>query len=235
MKVFGRFFFVGMPTNGESDLDTLKEEGNTYGDLIIEDFQEAYLNLTVKTIRMLKWVEHNCPDVLYTIKIDDDVFINVPVILKLLKSYDMTSGQDLIAGHKYTAIDVDDNVNSKWYTPKLAWHKKLPNFAAGFCYILGSRVRSLLYQNALQTPLFHLEDVFLTGIVREKYLDVDVVDFPVYVQWPFPKSLMPACKVAQEIAVIHPFSAERARCYMQFAENDINCVMPYVLPMIVFC
>jgi beta-1,3-galactosyltransferase 1 len=39
-----------------------------------------------------------------------------------------------------------------------------PNYLSGTGYVMSRDVVSRLYQAALKTPLFHLEDVYLTGL-----------------------------------------------------------------------
>ena len=43
-------------------------------DLVVEDFQESYLNLTVKTTYLLKWLNSSdCSRARFILKVDDDV------------------------------------------------------------------------------------------------------------------------------------------------------------------
>lgn len=149
--------------------DDVREEWEKYGDLIVDDLRESYLNLTVKTLRMLKWVLHNCSQAKYLIKMDDDVFLHMPKLLTFLLSQPGGYNPKLIAGHRYNGVKVDRDPWSKWFTPKSAYRaEKFPPFVAGFCYVLGMQAAQELYDAGMQLSLFHLEDVFLTGIVASK-------------------------------------------------------------------
>lgn len=177
---------------------------------------------------MLKWVEGNCPQVAYLVKIDDDVFLNVPLLLNFLHN-DTLEGQDLITGHVYSSVSRDEDPYSKWYTPKILWSKPvLPDFVAGFCYVLGSRVRANLYYNALKAHLFHLEDVFLTGIVRETYLSVGVVNISptTYKNWSPASEFNFPCTLARTAVIIHPLSISQLKCYNQL--NSLCKTHPYI-------
>lgn len=144
----------------------VRDEWERYGDVIVDDLQESYLKLTVKTLRMLKWVLHNCPSAKYIVKMDDDVFLNVPYLMSYLVHQSPQNSQ-LIAGHVYKGIKPDRDYTSKWFTPSAVWEAdKLPDFVAGFCYILGMKAARDLFEASKTKQLFHLEDVFLTGIVR---------------------------------------------------------------------
>ena len=51
-------------------------EAEEHNDLVVEDFQESYLNLTVKTTYLLKWLDSShCSRAGFIFKVDDDVNI----------------------------------------------------------------------------------------------------------------------------------------------------------------
>ena len=52
-------------------------EAEEHNDLVVEDFQETYLNLTVKTTFLLKWLtSSHCSRARFILKVDDDVYVN---------------------------------------------------------------------------------------------------------------------------------------------------------------
>ena len=52
-------------------------EAEEHNDLVVEDFQESYKNLTVKTTYLLKWLNFsNCSKARFIFKVDDDVHVN---------------------------------------------------------------------------------------------------------------------------------------------------------------
>ena len=52
-------------------------EAEEHNDLVVEDFQESYKNLTVKTTYLLKWLNSsNCSKARFIFKVDDDVHVN---------------------------------------------------------------------------------------------------------------------------------------------------------------
>lgn len=61
------------------------------------------------------------------------------------------------------------NTKSKWWTPKYLFKGRyFPAFVSGSGFVTTRPACKCLYDTALVTPFFHLEDVFLTGIVAEK-------------------------------------------------------------------
>ena len=44
-------------------------ESQEHNDLVVEDFHDVYLNLTMKTGFLLKWLSHDCPDAKFVLKV----------------------------------------------------------------------------------------------------------------------------------------------------------------------
>lgn len=143
----------------------------------MDDLQEVYLKLTVKTLRMLKWVLHNCEKAKYVVKLDDDVFVNMPMLFSFLLDQPNGYNPMLVAGHVYKEIAPDRDANSKWFTPRSVWQgERFPNFTAGFCYVLGMKAAAGIFEESKNVPLFHLEDVYLTGVVASEKLNYELTD-----------------------------------------------------------
>ncbi|KAK7888860.1 hypothetical protein WMY93_024420 [Mugilogobius chulae] len=65
---------------------TIAEESRTYHDIIQQDYQDTYYNLTIKTLMGMNWVATHCPQVSYVMKTDSDMFVNTEYLIqKLLK------------------------------------------------------------------------------------------------------------------------------------------------------
>ncbi|XP_011306954.1 beta-1,3-galactosyltransferase 1 isoform X2 [Fopius arisanus] len=163
---------------GQSENETLNnlvlEENQEYGDIIQERFIDAYNNLTIKSVMLLKWVTTNCPQATYLMKTDDDMYINVDNLIKALKSRQRSS-DTLIGSLICNARPILDPKN-KWYTPKYMFSEKTyPNYLSGTGYVMSLDVAVKLYESALSTPLLHLEDVYITGLCarRAKLRPVD--------------------------------------------------------------
>ncbi|XP_015520626.1 beta-1,3-galactosyltransferase 1 isoform X1 [Neodiprion pinetum] len=156
---------------GESSNDTLNEnienESLQYKDIIQEKFQDSYNNLTIKSIMMLKWVTLNCGQAKYLMKTDDDMFVNVPVLIRLLQARPKANGA-LMGSLICRAKPITDSKN-KWFMPKYMYAEKMyPNYLSGTGYVMSLDVASKLYATALDTQLIYLEDVYLTGICARR-------------------------------------------------------------------
>ncbi|XP_012536065.1 beta-1,3-galactosyltransferase 1 [Monomorium pharaonis] len=155
---------------GKSDNDTLNnliaDESSQYNDIVQERFFDTYNNLTLKSVMMLKWVTSNCNQAKYLMKTDDDMFVNIPLLLKTLHS--ITQVETLLGSLICNAKPITDPKN-KWYTPKYMYSEKTyPNYLSGTGYVMSMGVASKLYQAALITPLLHLEDVYVTGLCAKR-------------------------------------------------------------------
>ncbi|XP_039451236.1 beta-1,3-galactosyltransferase 2-like [Culex pipiens pallens] len=171
----------------------LLNESEVYGDIIQESFIDSYNNLTLKTIMMLKWVNNNCDGrVKYIMKCDDDTFVNVPNLLQVLLGgtvplykasipfYDrntvavksaknrLVQVRRLLTGFLFCEAKPITDTSSKWYSPNYMYNKEFyPNYLSGSGYLMNLDAAKLLYRRLLTTPIFHLEDVYLTGIVAD--------------------------------------------------------------------
>ncbi|XP_033208263.1 beta-1,3-galactosyltransferase 1-like isoform X2 [Belonocnema kinseyi] len=156
---------------GQSDNETLNnsvaEESEKFNDIIQERFLDTYNNLTLKSVMLLKWVSTNCEPTKYLMKTDDDMFINIPKLLEFLNARPQSNGT-LIGCLICNAKPILDPRN-KWYTPKYMYAEKAyPNYLSGTAYVMSLDVASKLYQEALKTPILHLEDVYITGVCAKR-------------------------------------------------------------------
>ena len=164
-------FLLGHVGNESSPLQiNVTKESEIHGDILQEDFIDSYANLTVKSLMLLKWFSQSCYNqVPYVLKTDDDVYINLKNlhrVASLNKKNKLLLGT-LICG----ATPIRDPYN-KWFAPKYMYAKKrYPNYLSGTAYLMSKSVASLLYQNSVKNsvkmPVFHMEDIFITGIVAQ--------------------------------------------------------------------
>ena len=66
----------------------LKKESDTHRDMIQFAFIDAYFNLTLKAISILRWIDKNCRNSEYILKTDDDVIVNSQLLLDSLGRFE---------------------------------------------------------------------------------------------------------------------------------------------------
>ena len=99
----------------------------------------------------------------YVLKTDDDMYINVRKLYELAQA---NRKPNLLVGSLIcNAVPIKDPHN-KWFVPTYMFkEKKFPNYLSGTGYLMQREVARKLYAASLETPLFHLEDIYLTGIL----------------------------------------------------------------------
>jgi len=162
-------FLIGSPDPSQTDADIIQEkvfqEESVHGDLLQGIFVDNYYNLTLKTISLLRWVNSTCDGIKYVLKIDDDMFVNMQMVVDFCETRSFPRS---VIGKLARRWKPHRNPLSKWYVPSSAFNRSVyPNFATGPAYMFtGDAVRPLL-ETALNSTNIYLEDVNL-GIIAEK-------------------------------------------------------------------
>ncbi|XP_064212018.1 uncharacterized protein LOC661554 [Tribolium castaneum] len=161
------FFLLGETTNSSLQYDIMLES-DRFGDIIQERFIDSYNNLTLKSVFMLKLVSSYCANsTKYLLKIDDDMFVNMIPVVRMLR--DRNSTTDLLMGKLICRARPIKDTTSKWYSPRYMYpHHVYPNYVSGTGYVMSVDVAEKLYKAALKTPIFHLEDVYTTGLCAKR-------------------------------------------------------------------
>ena len=107
-------FLLGAVTSDELQQD-LQNENNVYRDIVQGSFIDDYRNMTYKHIMAFKWFLYNCPQAQILIKVDDDVYVNTPQLIKYLKEQQLRTETD------------NGNLNDFKNKPTIATTKKTPN------------------------------------------------------------------------------------------------------------
>ena len=159
-----------------SDINTkIKQEFETYGDILQGDFTDSYHNITVKGVIAYKWLTERCRNAEIILKVDDDVFIDMfyfltahaPVIL---------SKPDHISCRLLTRAKVMRNHNETWYvgSNQFVDERKYPPYCQGFMAAFNNDVIPKLFKSALVTPFFWIDDIYLYGLVPK---NIDTISY----------------------------------------------------------
>ncbi|XP_050416229.2 beta-1,3-galactosyltransferase 5 [Patella vulgata] len=143
------------------------EEAAIFNDIIMEDFKDSYQNLTYKTIMGLKYVSNYCKQTKYVFKTDDDMWINIPALQRLLK----TDGHKLetaVGGACRQSSNPIRKKSSKWYASYSRYPgKTYPGFCSGTGYVLSVNVAQKVFEISKDVPFYHLEDVYVALCARK--------------------------------------------------------------------
>lgn len=168
-------FVLGDPKN-EGVQSEVVQEHEEFGDILQGNFQDSYMNLTLKSVFLLKYL--SAIDGLYdglksVLKTDDDCYVNLPVLKHAAKNNKMAIVGSVLGrkeGHipVIRAPDPDTTPNAehdKWEIPSWMYKgKHFPASVSGSGYLIAISSASCMYKTALKTPFLVLEDVFITGL-----------------------------------------------------------------------
>ncbi|KAK3597982.1 hypothetical protein CHS0354_042333 [Potamilus streckersoni] len=157
-----RYAFILGETKDKSLREKIMLENSVHKDFLMENFIDSYSNLTLKTIMSFKYAANNCPNVKFVMKTDDDMYVNVPFLLELLRKHEKAL-QKAVGGsctQKASPIRVQ---TSKWYASYQSFpHKYYPGFCSGTGYVTSLNVVRKVYEVSPNIPFFHLEDVYMS-------------------------------------------------------------------------
>ena len=157
----------------------LQEEAQLYDDIVVFDFLDTYVNLTIKTIVSLNWVFKAYNTDIF-LKLDDDMLLNVTNVHHTLLRYlhnQIEHKGNVILGECSSGASPRRNLPHKWGVSKEAYpHPTYPRFCKGSYALTRSAVSSLLSQTH-NTSLLHLEDVSV-GILAKKAGNIKLIDIP---------------------------------------------------------
>ncbi|XP_040202377.1 beta-1,3-galactosyltransferase 2-like isoform X3 [Rana temporaria] len=101
-----RLFLIGQsPVMTSAVQRLLEEESARYGDIVQQDFQDTYTNLTLKILMGMEWLTTFCSNASYAMKLDSDVFLNVDYLVHHLLHPELPARQNYLTGFlvSYTA------------------------------------------------------------------------------------------------------------------------------------
>lgn len=160
----------------------LRTEFDTYKDLVQGDFIDSEKNATLKLIMGLKWVADYCPQARYVIKANDNTFINIFEMIKMMDASKERSRVIICALWKDNTMPIlrDPSECGIWCVKEdeLPGRKYFPQYCAGMGFIISREVVVDLYETSQTTPFFWIDDVYVTGLVAKQlkkevhYVDV---------------------------------------------------------------
>lgn len=110
-----------------------------------------------------------CTTTKFILKTDDDIFADIFQVVEVLlvpfansqKTYACLN----MAGNK----PVRDPISSWYVSEELYSDEAYPEFCSGSAYLMKADDASKIYSVSNETKYFFIDDVFVTGILREKY------------------------------------------------------------------
>ena len=136
----------------------LRQENDIHHDIVVQNFNDTYRNLTIKTIMGITWFSKFCSMAKFVMKTDDDVYINVTNILSLTTKAEL---QDKIFGYcrRFKKVHRGNRKFSArlWEYP----HKEYPGLCFGLGYVMSAEIARGILRVSRHVPFFFLEDVYI--------------------------------------------------------------------------
>ncbi|XP_036421116.1 beta-1,3-galactosyltransferase 2-like [Colossoma macropomum] len=166
-KTITVIFLLGLPGNeAEKKQEELKLESQQYHDVVLSDFMDTYLNLTIKTTVIMDWLATRCPQASYAMKVDSDMFLNLENLMSLLLSPD-TPKENYITGRVMWNIPVIRDKNSKWYVPKELYAEDYyPTYLLGMGYIFSNDLPGKIVEASKEITAFNIEDAYVGACLK---------------------------------------------------------------------
>jgi len=153
---------------GRSDNATMNfvmNEAKVFNDIIVEDFLDSYMNLTIKTAFAMKNFLQLFGNSKLFLKIDDDVFFNTEKLPQMLGL------GNVILGRLGESQKPHRDKENKWYVPRWMYAaERFPAYIDGPAYIIPGSMVERIFETAMRVPFFTLEDVFFSGYVAKDTL-----------------------------------------------------------------
>ncbi|KAL4240858.1 hypothetical protein ACF0H5_001643 [Mactra antiquata] len=154
---------------------SLRNESMRNKDIIFADFYESYSNLTRKMLIAFHWINLFCSDVDFVMKVDEDVFVNIPKLGFELHKRPFDK-QGSIYGYIYRSSRV--HRVGKWAVPRDVFPlNQYPDYAAGNSYVISGNIIPRLLSVSEYLPYMSIEDAYITGCLA-KIIDAKRVFVP---------------------------------------------------------
>lgn len=157
------YFMLGR-THSKALQDEINKENHKYNDIVQGNFIDSYHNLTYKHIMALKWFSSECNTVKYLLRIDDDVFANIPEVLDYLKKIDSKNPSVIGAFRGPTQV----GRGGKGKVTRQQYKENIyPEVALG-PVIYSNKFVKAANEKSHTTRFFWIDDVLVTGLIRQQ-------------------------------------------------------------------
>lgn len=159
-------FMVGRASEPKVQ-EHVEEEAAGHHDIIQSNqFNDTYSTATAKSLSLLQWAHIFCRRSVYTAKIDDDNWLNLPKYLRFLRSQQNT---DFAFGALWEGAPVIRDPTDKNFVSKEDYKEDFyPNYMSGVLYTFPTRFLGKMLEVSREIPIILNEDVYICGLLAEK-------------------------------------------------------------------
>lgn len=165
------YFSVGLADNHESSVD-IKKEAESYRDILIIDRNEDFYDLTRRVMAGFEWAVQRC-EFQYLFKMDDDIFINIPNVMKLLTNGTIAKNKNtLYAGDMNIQAPVNRNPKSKYSVTYREWPTEIyPPYCSGGGFIISRDIIKQIIPHFDWEDPFKIDDVYIGILIQRARIE----------------------------------------------------------------
>lgn len=155
-----RVFMLGRP-QVEAAQDDLLNESRLHKDLVQGSFLDASANETLKAAMMMEWIVTFCPGARFSLKADEQVFVNVESLTHHLLSLEPRTG-DLYTGRVIHQARPDRDPHSPSFVPMTSYSEAVyPDYCSGSALVISQEVARKMYLVSDRVTLAVPSEVFI--------------------------------------------------------------------------
>lgn len=147
--------------------EMLNHEAKLHEDLLQWDYRDTFFNLTIKEVLFLDWFSRHCPQAMYVLKGDDDVFVNTLRIIDFLDGVSEADAKDFFIGDVISNAGPHRDQRLKYFIPESVFEGEYPPYAGGGGYLFSGGLAMRLNNISQQVVLYPIDDVY-TGMCLKK-------------------------------------------------------------------
>lgn len=165
---------------GKGDDETeylILHESYRYGDLVQINLTESFRSLGRKSVAGLQWSKLFCGNADFVMKTDDDILVHITNLFDAINSAQNPDSLLMCHENRMRKILRKELLDQASVPP--SYHKyevsenelpgeHYPPYCSGMAYVFSNSVRDRLLTASKATPIFFIEDVYLTGFCRHK-------------------------------------------------------------------
>lgn len=217
-------FILGRPTGAgaEQQQEKLRQENEQHHDLIQNDFQDSYRNLTIKTMVMMEWLALHCTKVSYVMKIDSDMLLHVPNLVKLLLD-PSTARTKYMTGLVWWHSPVLRNPFIKFYMPRdVIAEDEYPPYPLGMAYVMSLDLPAKILSVSPQIKAIYIEDAYLGMCLKR--LNISPTDPPEQTMFIVdPRHPLSSCSLSKVVAVTTTSIQQMTSYWSRSREPEAKC------------
>ncbi|XP_036435674.1 N-acetyllactosaminide beta-1,3-N-acetylglucosaminyltransferase 3-like [Colossoma macropomum] len=147
----------------------LEAENREHKDILQWDFQDSFLNLTLKQILFLEWMEKFCPNAHFLLNGDDDIFANTDNMLVYLQGLEGDgANKHLFVGCLIQYNGPIREAASKYYVPVQVYKSEIfPPYCSGGGFLFSRFTAKTIYNMSHSITILPIDDVYM-GMCLEK-------------------------------------------------------------------